>query len=114
MARFRVVAGSHNEGGVTYRKGDIVDSKSDLSKLNSPGSLKFQRAEDVEEAARQGFYEGNTDKPKPSNGPDEFDAMTIPDLKKFAAQEGIDLGTATKKDEILVAIRSYVKELMEA
>lgn len=108
--KFKVVRGVHSEGGVTYEKGDVVDSASDLRTLNSPGAIKFQILEnEVAEAARAGL-EG---KPVPvPTGPDEFDAMTIPDLKKFASQEGIDLGTATKRDEILVLIREAVKAIL--
>lgn len=46
MPRFRVLAGVHSEGGRTYYKGDIVDRKSDLNRLNSPGSLKFEHVPD--------------------------------------------------------------------
>lgn len=36
-----------------------------------------------------------------------LDKMKIEDLKAYAAEKGIDLGEATKKDEILAAIKSH-------
>ena len=43
MARFRVLRGLHNESGRTYQAGEVVDSKSDLTKFNRPNSVKFER-----------------------------------------------------------------------
>lgn len=55
MARFRVLVGQHSEKdaqGVPhlYNPGDIVDSKSNLLKFNSPGSVKFELVDDPESA----------------------------------------------------------------
>ncbi len=36
---------------------------------------------------------------------DQFDGMKVDELKKYAEEHGIDLGDATKKAEILAAIR---------
>lgn len=33
--------------------------------------------------------------------------MSVPDLKKLAADEGVDLGTATKKADIIAAINAH-------
>lgn len=38
---------------------------------------------------------------------DGFDAFTVPELKKYATDESIDLGTAKTKPEILAAIRNH-------
>jgi hypothetical protein len=46
--------------------------------------------------------EVKSEKPAKSDTPD--DTWTIPDLKKYAEEKKIDLGKATKKDEILAAI----------
>src|SRR5688572_23273053 len=47
VGRFRVLVGKHSEGGTIYGKGtpagDIVDSKSDLEKLNTAAGKKFER-----------------------------------------------------------------------
>ncbi len=37
---------------------------------------------------------------------DGFDAFTVPELKKYATDENIDLGSARTKPEILAAIRA--------
>lgn len=39
--------------------------------------------------------------------PDELDAMKVEDLKTLAAGEGADLGSATRKDDIIAAIRAH-------
>lgn len=46
MAKFRVLIGKHREGGRTYVAGEVVDSKTDLSRLNSLGSHKFEKVEE--------------------------------------------------------------------
>ena len=33
--------------------------------------------------------------------------MSVPDLKKLAADEGVDLGTATKKADVIAAINAH-------
>lgn len=43
--RFKVLAGSHREGGRTYNKGDVVDSAQDLADIH--GTDKFERLQDV-------------------------------------------------------------------
>lgn len=54
MARFRVLVGKHHEGGRTYVRGEIVDSATDLSKMNAPGvAPKFERVDD--DASRRDF-----------------------------------------------------------
>lgn len=40
--------------------------------------------------------------------PEDFDDLKVDDLKKFAADNGIDLGTATLKDDIKAAIVAAV------
>jgi hypothetical protein len=51
MALYQVLRGRHAEGGVMYGRGcpagDIVDSKSDLLKLNNaPGTPRFRKLDD--------------------------------------------------------------------
>lgn len=36
-----------------------------------------------------------------------LEVMSVPDLKKLAADEGVDLGTATKKADIIAAINAH-------
>lgn len=51
MALFKVLRGIHCEGGMVYKKGDVVDSKSDLEKLNRPNSRKFGRVREGAKAS---------------------------------------------------------------
>ncbi len=52
MPKFRVLAGKHIEGKTpdgrqrVYKTGDVVDSKTDLNKLNSPGAVKFEKVDE--------------------------------------------------------------------
>lgn len=45
------------------------------------------------------------DQDYPSETNDSLETLTVPELKKFAQNENIDLGNASKKDEIIRAIR---------
>src|SRR5687767_4759818 len=50
--KFKVLRGKHSEKNadnipILYKQGDIVDSKSDLSKMNAPGMQpKFEKLDD--------------------------------------------------------------------
>jgi len=116
MARYRVLRGIHGEGGTPavrdesgkvtapakplkqYHKGsddgDIVETDVDLcERFNIPdGPRKFDRLPDapVNQVA--------------------LDTMTVPELRKHAEGEEIDLGTATRRDEILNTIHAAMDE----
>jgi len=49
---------------------------------------------------------GTTDDQEPKS----IEELTIPQLKAFAEEKGIDLGDATKKDDILSLIQAALKE----
>ncbi len=61
MAKFRVLHGKHHEEAVqgdpttlrTYRTGEIVDSHTDLLRLNSSNSRKFEKIEEDPKASAQ-------------------------------------------------------------
>lgn len=92
--KYQVLAGQHREGGKTYNKGDVVDSKTNLLRLNADGlDPKFRRVEE----------DGNV-----AVANDGLDEMTVDDLKAFAAEEEIDLGKATRKEDIVSAIRKHI------
>ncbi len=86
MAKFKVLAGHHNEGGKTYGPGDIVDSASDLNKHNKQEAIKFEQVGEV------------------LSPQDELKQHTVAELQDLAAEEEIDLGDAVKKLEIIEAI----------
>ena len=44
--------------------------------------------------------------PQPQADPNPVDKMTVAELKAHAAEHSIDLGEATKKDEILAAVQA--------
>ena len=100
MYAFKLLGGLHDQGdGKIYTRGDTVRSEKELDRLM--GSRKFLR------------METNTvvvDSPKPV-AEDEFSGMTVAELKKFAEEEEIDLEGATKKEDLLVAIRKAVGSL---
>lgn len=65
MARFKVLRGKHVEDGVIYSPGQIVDSKSDLSKLNAPGAQKFEKlGEDPKKALSKQQERGRSTTPE--------------------------------------------------
>lgn len=128
---YRVLVGSHAEGGKLYRQGELVNSKFELHKHNSANSIKFERiSTSLDELARQGVVPGgivrsptmdpnqqqanpmldqnNPPKPPPTVPPmDSFDSMTVDDLKRFAEAEEIDLGKAKTKAEMIKALRDF-------
>lgn len=101
MALFQVLRGVHHEGGKTYYgrhkgKGDVVDSKSDLSKHNPPPESgippRFKRVE------------GSAVVQEPPD--DGLGVMTVAGLEDLAAEEEIDLGQATRRADVIAAIRA--------
>lgn len=133
MPKFRLLHGNHCENErdpntnelVKYKAGDIFFSPQPLDKMhNSPGSIKFEPVSDgtlvtrhpVAKAATAGFNGepekieadsiSNTSQPMFSTA--ELERMNVEELKKFAAEEEIDLGTASKKADIIARIQSAV------
>lgn len=54
MPKFRILAGQHLEGKHLYRKGEVVETESNLLKFNAPGmSPKFEKVEDDTPASYQ-------------------------------------------------------------
>lgn len=98
---FRLNRGRHSEGRnedgspKVYVRGDIIESTTDLEKHNTKGApQKFTRV-------RPGT--------KPEQTPQEteredFERMTVSQLKQLAADEEIDLGEAKTKQEIINAL----------
>lgn len=121
--KFRVLAGKHAEkdkDGVSrvYVRGDIVDSKSDLTKLNAgPGAQKFAPVEEPSAKAAAGTpvaqLHAKVAAP-PAPPADELqkklhadlDKMTVEQLKAYAAEEEIDLKGAATKDQLLKIIKA--------
>ncbi len=112
---FRVLRGSHAEGGEVYGKGrpggDIVESKSDLSVLNGVGvSPKFLHLPDY--VPRDKSDETEPEAEVQTGGEDDsdpidrdLDTMTKAELIQFAADEEIDIDPTANKPVILQAIQ---------
>ena len=87
--KFRLKRGHHEQGKGQerrrYTKGDIVESDIDLAARF--GSEKFQR---IEESAASS-----------SPAATDFKQMKIAELKDYAEEEGIDLGEAKTKQQIV-------------
>lgn len=119
--RFRVLVGKHSEG---YHEdgspkvycadgscdGNVVESATDLRKKNTPNGMKFLLLPDNDlqaapliEAAKAGF----TSKPDD----DGLSLMSVTSLRELAEEEEVDLGTVTRKDQIVGLIREARKSL---
>lgn len=102
---FKLLNGLHDQGdGKVYRRGDVVNSKQDLEKRFGPA--KFQRVADPAQVKEEEPVAS-----APVSVQDEFSDMTVAELKQFAASEEIDLGSASRKDEILAVIREVVARM---
>lgn len=97
LMKFRLKRGKHRQGGITYERGAIVESHIDLVKRM--GGEKFEK------------LDGSIvlDKPEVVEVDDGLEAMTVPELRKWAAEEEIDLTGLNRKEEILTKIRDAFK-----
>lgn len=96
MAKFRVVRGHqgdryYNEG--EEREGNEADFKHLIPHVLEPVSGKKAEAAPKNKA-----------EPAPANKGDDYQAMTVADLKDLANQRGVDLGDVTKKADIIAAL----------
>lgn len=67
----------------------------------------YGKAEVAEGWVLDWFKEHNYTVTEKNPAADPLDKMKLDELKAYAAEKGIDLGEATKKDEILAAIKSH-------
>lgn len=93
-----------------YKPGDVVESSSDLSQR---WPEKFERVFDDVPVSKgensPGAGESNTSAPiTPNNSVDTFDAMTLDELRKFAAEEEIDIRSAKTKAEAIKLIKAAI------
>ena len=97
FGKFRVIRGSHSEGGRLYRKGDIVESTTDLLKHNKTGlAKKFDSADDVVPSAT---VVGSPDD-------DGLNDMSIEELRSYAEEGEVDLkGCGNDKKKIIERLR---------
>lgn len=118
MNYYRVLVGIHvDDKGKEYPTGTIVATETDLvAKFNSPNSRKFEQVtkEEAEVFAAKLAREKNKGQRGRSTQDagltenDNLEKMTIEELRKKAADEEIELGNATKKEDIIKVIRGVV------
>jgi hypothetical protein len=102
MYTFKLIAGMHDQGdGRVYKRGDVITSEKELDRIH--GANRFLRLADSSVPVLPSAPSQEVD--------DEFSGMTVAELKKFAEEEEIDLEGATRKEEILSAIRKAVSAL---
>ncbi len=105
--RFRVLRGSHAEGGKVYKQGSIVDSKSDLRKHNRHNSQKFLFISEVDEDTPPAEEQEAEEQEKGrTDSDDTLESMTLSELRAHAAAEEIDTHSARTKAELIAAIRA--------
>jgi len=99
FGKFKVLVGIHNEGGNTYNESSpAFESVSDLCKHNSPGCVKFARAEDVTSVRPASESQENED---------GFDEMTMEELHQWASEGDISLeGCGRSKAKIIAKLRA--------
>lgn len=132
LRRYRLMAGLHVEGSniklgpdgqpekprKTYRSGDIIETTTDLCRLNGPGPMtpKFllvgsaedtraQEEKESQELLKDEVTEEEEFSAVDDDSIDTLSAMNLRELRQFAESEEIDLEGLTKKVEIVKAIR---------
>jgi len=96
--KFRVLGGNHSQDGKVFQKGDIVETDKPLDKIMANKFVRILEGASATEEAPTNKLDTEV--------ADGLQNMTVAELKAFAADEEIDLGTATKKAEILNTIRA--------
>lgn len=94
-----LLSAAYANGGAYVDAGNTVDIGDGKHEITDERAVDIEKGlrgkiSDVEDAHDEGDGDG-------------FDAFTVPELKKYAADESIDLGTAKTKPEILAAIRAH-------
>lgn len=115
--KYRVLSGYHSEGGKRekleetaspmkfYKPGDVVESEFDLTKLNTPKGRKFEALDSAEQSLAPA-----------APARDEFDQMSLEQLKAFIAEENEGLpkdqqftyDAKANKRQIADALRQWV------
>jgi len=96
MARFRILRGRHIEGGKTYTKNQVFESKSDLLLQNGPGSLKFELVPDKAVPTLD-------DEDEDSDGPD-LHKMTKAQLQTLLEEKGVEYDSTDTKAELIARL----------
>ncbi|MDD1450824.1 hypothetical protein NHF48_007385 [Sphingomonas sp. H160509] len=85
----------------------FVDAGATVGIGTDKHEITEERAVDIEKGLRGEISEvEDADDTDGDDDSDGFGAFTVKELKKYATDENIDLGTATTKADILAAIRA--------
>lgn len=126
LGYWEVLRGKHTEGGYRYTVGDIVHSKSDLSKQNQPNAEKFRKLDPEDHRIKRHKdpkpkgvkrVKGSSievemfDAPKKEEPPDTKEGSRISlqtrsknELLKLASEEGVEVTGSMSKEEIISAL----------
>lgn len=114
--QFEVLHGCHSEGKdehgkpILYRKGDTVNTNTDLRCMNGPNSIKFRLV------STAGDEVNSPEVPTPpvpappqvsdtlATEREVYEEMTVADLRNYAESEEIDITGAKTKKELVDAI----------
>lgn len=114
MMRFRLLRGTHSNGDrhpvtnklITYRRGDVFDSPINLVAIH--GREKFEAVGNDVAVTKVQSITPRSSEPLPQKDSGhtakELEGMTLEELKRLAAEEEIDLGNLSKKNEIIARI----------
>ncbi len=116
MKRFRLLRGVHGDKNGKYKKGDIIETETDLvEKFNADGfPAKFQRLEDTPDKRKPdtssvAVLDPEEDEDSDPGDTDEFtrediESMNVKELRELAEENEIDISGAKGKQAILKAI----------
>lgn len=126
--RWKLLAGLHAEGFVDsdtdlpvqqreqkiYEAGDIFDSECDLDASNAPGCMKFIEVGFGTALKNKYDTPPKESAAKPTTSSQEepvgdsrratLEALTVQELRKVASEEGVELGNASRKEDIIQAL----------
>lgn len=120
---YKLLGGGHTQRGKngkpeTFKRGDTFATTVDLHRLFGPAApAKFLLISTNDPALTR---QQASPAPAPINYEEEvpdgpiddgaFESMTVLELRNYAKEEGIDLGTAKKKAEVIAIIRDSLSE----
>ena len=107
MARFRLLRGRHIEAGVTYLKNQIIKTDYDLTKLNGPGSFKFEPLPDAKPTLEDDEDEDDAEDPV------DLTKKTKAQLKALLETRGVEYASDDTKEELIARFEDVAAEEAE-
>lgn len=104
--KFKLLRGGHTDKQGTHEPGAVVESDTDLAARF--GANKFQRVHEATHQPEVSPPQEPSEKPPQETGSDdlmvELGAMSVKQLRQVAEDREIDLGDATRKDDIVARV----------